>query len=406
MRVFFGRLRRAFPLRVGALILLAFALTLVFIWSPEEADFLVYPAGLVALGLVVICASLVTLGTVRLKRIVSHLEAGVPETLETTQAATTRFRVPALRGFLVLEVSLAWVKPTSVEVRLEAIDGELVEIVTPNERGRFTKLTRRFTVEDVFGLSRISFDQSWDAPLRITPLAATHSAQLAAGYSQGETLANPAGRVEGDLVEMRAYAHGDSMRHVLWKAYARTRRLLVRMPERALAPGPVSVAFLVAGPDDEASAGAARLYIEAGLLGADLMFCADGATAPARTPRDALEQIVDSHAHRENGGATLETVAAQIDPARLTSCLVFAPPIDGPWRERLVGFVRRHSLDATIIIGIDEAVEPMPAPARVQSLFFETEETTTRPSLVTLRSALAADGLNVKVLHCKSGQLV
>ena len=49
---------------------------------------------------------------------------------------------------------------------------------------------------------------------------------------------------------MRAYGHGDPMRHVLWKTFARSRRLLVRMPERAIAPSPTTVAFLIAGPGE------------------------------------------------------------------------------------------------------------------------------------------------------------
>ena len=61
--------------------------------------------------------------------------------------------------------------------------------------------------------------------------------------------------------------HGDPLRHILWKTFARTRRLLVRMPERAIAPQPITVAFLVAGEHDEPTASAARLYLERGLVG-------------------------------------------------------------------------------------------------------------------------------------------
>ncbi len=408
MRRLFGRLRRVFPLRVGAVLLLAVALAVVFVFSSKEADFLLYPAGLVAMLLVAACTLLVTLGTLSLRRQVTKLDAGLPETLETTRSSGTGFRFPALHRWLVLDVSLAWVEPEGIEVSLEHVEHLLSEVVLAKERGRFTHVTRRFTVEDVFGLTRLSFDVTWQAPLRITPVAAKQSAQLVAGRAQGETLANPAGRAEGDLVEMRQYAHGDSMRHVLWKVYARTRKLLVRMPERALAPGPVSVAFFVAGPDDEASAGAARLYVEAGLLGADLLFSADGATAPARSARDALEQLVDSRAQRDHGAESLDALASQMDPARLTSCLVFAPPVDGPWREKLVGFVRRHGLDATVIIGVDEAGEAPPPANKLQSFLFQPEATldSARPTLWKLRQALEAEGLPVRVLHRGSGQVL
>ncbi|MDP3154159.1 MAG: DUF58 domain-containing protein [Archangium sp.] len=407
MRRLFDRLRRVFPLRAGALILLAAAAALVFLWAPKEADFLLYPAGLVALLLVVVCTVLVVLGTWSLRRTVKALAVSVPERLETTRPTGTGFRIPSLSRWLVLDVGLSWVEPLGLEVRLEPLDGQLAEVVTAKERGRYTRIVRRFTVEDVFGLTRSSFDVEWTVALAITPASAKQGAQLAAGRSQGETLANPAGRAEGDLVEMRQYAYGDSMRHVLWKVYARSRKLLVRMPERALAPGPISVAFFVAGVDDEASAGAARLYVEAGLLGADLLFTADGSVVPARSARDAVEQLVDSATQRGRGGEALDAAAAQIDPGRLTSCVLFVPPVDGAWRERVVGFVRKHSLSASVIIGVDEVGEAPAPPSRLNSFLFQPDATldTARPSLKALRAALEAEGLPVKVLHRTTGQI-
>jgi uncharacterized protein (DUF58 family) len=404
MKRLLERLRRVFPLRTGALVLLAVALGFVLVWGPKEADFLLYAAGLVALLLVATCTALTVLGTLWLRRRVKALEPGLPESLETSRATGTGFRFPSLGRWLVLDVSLSWVEPAAVEVTLELLDGRLAEVITAQERGRAPRVIRRFTVEDVFGLTRLSFDVTWTAEVCVTPRAATRGAELAAGRAQGDSLADAAGRLEGDLVEMRPYAPGDSMRHVLWKVYARTRRLLVRMPERALAPGPVSIAFFIAGPEDEASAGAARLYLEAGLLGTDLLFVADGAAAPARSARDALEQLVDSSTRRERGAEALDAVTSQIDPARLTSCLLFLPPVDGPWRQRVVGFVRRHALEASVIIGVDDVGE-VPAPrSRLESfLFAPAAALNSRPSLQGLRAALEAEGLPVKVLHRTTG---
>jgi uncharacterized protein (DUF58 family) len=407
MKRLFDRLRRLFPLRAGAIVLLAAAAALVFLWAPKEADFLLYPAGLVALLLVVVCAVLVVVGTLWLRGRLVRVPVSIPERLETTRATGTGFRFPTLSRWLVLDVTLTWVDPPGLEVSLEPVDGLWSEVVTAQERGRYTRLVRRFTVEDVFGLTGLSFELEWPVALAITPASAKQGAALAAGRSQGETLANPAGRAEGDLVEMRQYAYGDSMRHVLWKVYARSRKLLVRMPERALSPGPVSVAFFVAGQEDEASAGAARLYVEAGLLGADLLFTADGSVVPARSARDAVEQLVDSASQKEKGGLALDLAAAQIDPGRLTSCLLFVPPVDGEWRARVVGFVRKYSLNASVIIGVDEVGEAPPSASRIESWLFQPELAldTARPSLKKLRAALEAEGLPVKVLHRTTGQL-
>ncbi|MFO0595343.1 MAG: DUF58 domain-containing protein [Myxococcaceae bacterium] len=408
LRRWWGNFRRLFPLRIGALILLALALIIVFLFSPNEGDFLLYPAGLVAGGLIAVCVLVVTLGTLSLRRHLKRLDAGLPESLETQRPNGTHFRFPALRRWLVLDVTLEWVEPPGAHVTLEELDGVLSEVVTLDERGRYENVTRRFTVKDVFGLAQLTFDLSWHVSLRIAPAAAKQGATLAAGRAQGDALANPTGRAEGDLVEMRQYAHGDPVKHVLWKVFARSRKLLVRMPERALAPGPVNVAFFVAGPDDEASAGAARLYLEAGLLGTDLVFSADGAAAPARTPGEAIEQIVDSAKEKQNGGSSLEGLASQIDPGRLHSCLIFAPATDGEWRQRVSGFVRNHGLDATVIIGVDQAGEPSRAKNRLEKFLFQPEKEldSQRPGLAKLKHALEAEGMPVRVLHRGTGQVL
>ena len=163
----------------------------------------------------------------------------------------------------------------------------------------------------------------------------------------------------------------------------------------------------MAGPEDEASAGAARLYVEAGLLGADLLFTADGSVVPARSARDAVEQLVDSATQRGRGGEALDAAAAQIDPGRLTSCVLFVPPVDGAWRDRVVGFVRKYSLSASVIIGVDEVGEA-PAPlSRLNAFLFQPGVTldTARPALRALRAALEAEGLPVKVLHRSTGHI-
>ncbi len=405
---FAARVRRLFPLRVAALVLLALGLGIVFVFSPKEGDYLLYPAGVVTLGLLLVCTLVVSLGTFSLRRQLKRLPAGVPENLETGAPNGTHFRFPSLGRYLVLDVELEWVEPPNVKVHLEHLDGTLSEVVTIKERGRFSRITRRFTVKDVFGLAQLTFDLEWEAMLRVAPASAKHGAELAAGRAQGDAMANPTGRDEGDLVEMRQYAHGDPVRHVLWKVFARTRKLLVRMPERALAPGPVNVAFFVAGPEDEASAGAARLYLEAGLLGTDLIFAADGSATPARSAGEAIELLVDSATQREHGAEALETAASNIDPSRLHSCLFFAPPVDGPWKSRMLSFIRSHGLDATVIIGVDETGEAPPAKSRLQSLLFQPDDVldSQRPELAKLRASLEAEGLPVRVLHRATGQVL
>ena len=60
MKRLLGRVRRVFPFRPGALVLLAVALLVVLVISPDQGDFLLYPAGLVAIGLATANAGLIT----------------------------------------------------------------------------------------------------------------------------------------------------------------------------------------------------------------------------------------------------------------------------------------------------------------------------------------------------------
>lgn len=400
-----ARVGRLVPLRPGALLLGLVAFAVLRLWVPREADFLLYPAALVAVGLVVVTVVVVLLGSLLLLRRVRRLEAGVPECLETTRTEASGFRVPSLRGFVLLDVHVEWLEPAGVTVTLEPDGGWLRELVTPTERGAFTRVVRRFTVEDVFGLARLSFDFAWSAPVRVEPAVARASAELAASRAHGDALANPTGRAEGDLVEMRAWAPGDSMRHVLWKTYARTRRLLVRMPERALSPSPLSVAFFVAGPGDEPTASVARLYVESGLLGSDYFFCAEGGARPARTAADALDQLVASSAHRHEGAMTLDALAQQLEPSRLGACIAFVPPEDGPWRPRLLGLFERLRLEATVIIGVDQRDGSAAARGRLERWLLKPptgQEATLDVS--ALRAALESAGCRVHVLHRATGQ--
>jgi hypothetical protein len=185
----------------------------------------------------------------------------------------------------------------------------------------------------------------------------------------------------------------------------------VRLPERSLSPRPISIAFLLAGRGDEPSAGTARLFVEQGLLGPEFLFAADGADHPARNPGEALEQIIDSAAARGDGGATLDALAAQMDPTQLSSCLFFAPPIDGPWRARLLALVQRLALTPTVIIGIDALLEAVAAPeGRLRRFLLEppgdSPDERALAQVSTLKHALEADGLKVQLIHRGTGQVL
>lgn len=401
-----SRLRRLLPLRLGGVVL-ALAAVLAFNVSESEIDYLLRPVALVALALVVVSVVLVLVGTLVVRLKVRKQEAGVPPELQSGGEQLTTFRVPNLRRIGLLDLSLEWTLPRGFSVALVPAEGTLGEKIGALERGRHEHLVRRFTVEDVFGLAALSFEVEWDIALRVTPVAAPVSQTLATSRSSGDAWSHPSGRAEGDLVEMRSYAHGDSMRHVLWRTFARTRRLLVRMPERAVAPQPLNVAFLIAGHGDEPSAGVARVFLEQGLLGPDFVFAADGALKPTTRVPEAVEQIIDSIRVRDDGAASLDGLATQVEAHRMGSCVVFAPPVDGPWRERLVHMSRRLSVPATIVIGVDEVAEAAPAKSAVEKWLLREDEASRRAlELAALKTSLESEGFSVKVVHRPTGKQV
>ena len=398
------------PVRPRGVLLAGAGAWLAFRIGEREADLVLYPAGIAAIALVAVCALCVAAAALRLRLALRGTSAGIPLALETGSATRTDFVLRWLRAWPLVEARVAWDRPADVDVALEREPGGLREVVTARARGRHDQLVRRFTIEDTFGLCAIAFAVRWPVALRVLPAAAPAAPELVAGFGAGDAFSHPSGRAEGDLVEMRAYGHGDSMRHILWKVFARSRRLLVRLPERAIAPAPTTCAFLVAGPGDEPTCGVARLYLESARLGTDFVFCADGCAAPTRDRDAALDQIVDSSAAVGDSGSALDRHAAQIDPVRLSACVVFAPALDGTWRDRVVAFARRSAAAPTIIIGVDGALPGAPR-SRLARLLTRAPaplalDARAYTQIETLRAALESSGLRVQVVHRTHGTVV
>jgi len=148
------------------------------------------------------------------------------------------------------------------------------------------------------------------------------------------------------------------------------------------------------------------VFLEQGLLGPDFVFAADGALKPVRRVPEAVEQIIDSIRVRNDGAASLDGLANQIESHRLGACVVFAPPIDGPWRERLVAMSRRLSVPATVVIGFDGGDETKPSTRVPQWLLREDVGASRAAALVALKAALEADGFPVRIIHRPTGKLV
>lgn len=392
------------PLGLG-LGLLAFWIYRRF--ANEEADFVLYAAALVALLLLAVAVAGVLLVTgllwlrLRGERGLEdlRLESGVP--------AATGFSFPRFGIWPLVQVRLEWADPPSVEASMEKTGGRVQEVVVPGQRGERMAVRRRFIVGDIFGLARLGLHRRAAQRVRILPGRARVSGHVISSFVGGEGLSHPSGPLDGELLDMRRYAHGDPLRHVLWKAFARTRQLLVRTPERAIAPSPSMMAYFVAGADDEASAAAARFFLEQGLLGDDFTFGADGSSEPTGDVGEAIEQLIKSVQARDEGGVGLGRFLERAERARQRSLLLFLPPVPGPWLAQL-GHHAVRLRGATAICAIDGGLGPG-SRSRVRRLLFADPARAERRSasaLPTVLARLRELGLDTRVLHRPSGELI
>lgn len=401
-----GLVRDAFPLTPAGVVLALFGAIVYFELAEKEADFVLLGFGLTAMGLVALALVFVLLNAALLHFTLRNKAVGLPESLTVGLEAETDFRCSRFRGLAISEVTFDWAEPSAVAVRLLPDGAHFRELVTPLERGRFTTVVRRFTVQDVFGFSRVRFRHAWDTTLRIQPVPGRADLTLAIRRATDDGYSHPSGQPRGELVEMRRYAAGDPVRHILWKVFARSRKLMVREPERAIAPKPAMVGFFVAGENDEPSASTARLFLEEGLLGADFVFAAEGAARPTSDVDEAIEQVIESHAFRRSGADSLAPLLRSVDRGRLDNLVVFAPATDGAWVDKLLGAAKRLPLPPTVVMTVDGQLERRP-PRRLSRFFFRRpRELAPLADVPQVYDRLRAAGVELRVLHKGTGAAI
>lgn len=402
-----ARLWEPVPPTALGLVLVAVALSAFFSLGKDRSDHVVYALAAVALALVAISNLVVAAAALVLARLVRSRPAGVPEALMSGVEATTTFTCPTLRFWPLVQVDLDWVEPDAVAVALEPDGASFVERVTPAERGLHPRVVRRFTVRDIFGFASVRFRRAWAQPVRVSPALGRADARLAIRRATADGYSHPSGQPIGEMVEMRRYVHGDPMRHVIWKTFARDRTLMVREPERAIAPRPAMVAFFVAAPDDEPSASTARLFLEQGLLGADFFFAAEGAPRATHQPKEALEQVIRSRAHRDTQADGLGALFRTVDRARLDNLVIFAPASIGPWIDKVLSAARRLPLPPMVIVTVDGGLEPA-SRGRLSRLLWEQDDRThpTLRALPAVYDRLNGANVDLRVVHRPTGRRV
>jgi hypothetical protein len=388
---------------LGLALLLAAYLTYEH-YGIEEQDYVLAGAAVVAALLLALTIVMVLITSLLLKLRLRRIAPGSDLELVSGQRMATGFVYPPFRGLPLVQVELSWVVPHRVAVAVEPTRAGLAEVIEPAERGAYPAVRRRFTVGDIFGLSRFALECTERRPCRIRPQKAQVSSRVLSQFSAGDAISHPSGPVEGELIDMRRYNVGDPMRRILWKAFARSRQLLVRTPERAITPNPSAMAYFVAGQEDEASASAARYFIEEGILGSSLLFRADGAPRATTLADEAVEQVIHSVAHRQQGGAGLSQFLQSADSRKYRNLVLFLPPIPGRWLSA-VEQAAKHFPQATAVIGVGQRLGQEPARA-LRRLFFAGQSDATFAELPNVIRRLRRVGLTLHVIHHPSGQLI
>lgn len=374
-------IQRFFPItRFGCILLTLTALTT---WTQGIAhqDLVLLAGAAVLLAIqtlllltVIVCAAIAWRRTRHASSTAPTLE------LETGVESTTGFAITFPNWLPFVTLTWKWTAPIGVDVRAKRQQrSRFIEDVVPDSRALAPSIEREFTVRDFLGLSAISWTLTSPVPLRILP-ARLSAPGLAAPLSlgTGDDLPDPYGAPIGDQVEMREYQPGDSPRLVRWKLYARTGKLFVRMPERAIADQPSACAWLCGGRSTNASAQLARELLERGSFGSEFLFGADGSLRTSQGDLDLARDLIAASANVPTPGA-LGTFLQTASSSGFSDCVVFAGPGAPP---DLNGGC---PLPVRIVICVDELSTTGPAPLWKKILFHGEEH----PTLDSIRATYA-----------------
>jgi uncharacterized protein (DUF58 family) len=335
--------------------------------------------------------------------------AAEPVEVECGFPHRTGFSLGGVRWIPFVDVAWTWVEPPA-ELRIVVERGRLIEEVVGRRRGIVSGVARRMVVRDVLGLCAVAWVWRDRQPLRFVPtVGALRNIEVVRGMSAGEDLPHPDAPAEGGPFDMRPYAAGDPIRFVLWKVFAKTRDLVVRTPERALAPARQTAAYLVTGHADEAAAGAARLAVTAGALGTGWTLGADGCPEPAKTAAVAVELLTRSAGTPEaRGGADLADFIAKNAERESARLVVFVPGRPGPWMPPVAAAVRELGQRLELVICVDGIVRGR-ARRWSQALRQREPEAAAEATLATvdeLQAVLhALRGARITVVDRRAGQI-
>jgi uncharacterized protein (DUF58 family) len=408
---FIQRARELCPLTLRGMTVAGLALGALLFYGFGALDGVWYVAGIGLLGLcaLALAAMLIAAGIVKLRLVRRPSAELVHSQTETGREVASGFALPGLRALVLVELDVQ-ARTRAARLSLRREQGALVEYVRFDDHGEPRSLDRTLIIRDVFGLTSLGLRSTQALDLDVLPHAgALRSLPLLRSLSGGDDIPHPLGLDQGDRLELRRYAPGDPARFIHWKVYARTQKLVVRMPERALSRAQRVAAYLVAGPRDDASAAAARIALEEGALGADFRFAADGTPTPVRELGAALVAIRRSSSVRARPGAGLDLFAQEVDREGPSSLVLFVPAQLGPHVEAIGSFLRKRGRTARVVIGVDGVAHQRTNVWSKLERFALEKRRSVRLSSELLRELMASyrrHGCEVVVVDRESGRVL
>jgi len=399
------KIAAAAPITVRGLLLIGLAGLALWLFGFGSLDLLLFVIGVAGLALFGIAALLISGVSIWLARLARE-RRGEQNDFECGSLLRTGFRLPALRWCPLVQISWSWATPQRVSVTPRLLGNSLYEEVVARHRALQPALTRRFSVQDPFGLCRTSWELEQPGEVLLLPdVGRLRQSSMIPSLAPADGNPNPAGAPEGDRMEIRPYVPGDSVRNIVWGWYAKTRQLVVRTRERSIDRSRRIVAYLVAGEGDEPAAAAARVALEQGALGDEWAFGADGTPGMQTTLEDALRAVARSGSLGSEPRCGLQEFMRQASVEGDVHCIVFAAAAGGPWVKSVLAAMREFPASMSFVLGTDGINR-----ARVQGLWRRlvlldaTQQGTPAESVGALVRLLSHGGARVVVADRINGR--
>ena len=377
----YERVLRWVPLTRQGILTLALALLALQSFAYGRLDLIVFALAICAVSFIGFSFICVFAGGIYLRKHIARIVAAeVPpdssKPLEAEFPNETGFSVPPIRYLPLVSVQWAITFPDRIDTRIRARqDGGLVEEAVPLNRCLSDSVTRRFLVRDVLGFCQFQWESTQSRTLFVLPRKNTlRSIPLLRSMTAEDGLPNPAGQPEGDRMEIRPYVAGDSVRNIMWRTYARTGQLNVRLHEKSVFQSRKTLAYLVSSPDDEAVAAVARAAIETGALGEDWEFCADGCEQPTSEVSESLICIARSRALLGSHEYGLDRFLGQGGHSPSSHCIVFASPSIAATDSRFKNTILKNPGQLSIVLATD-GLEVTEAPPWWKKALFKQART-------------------------------